>query len=101
MKKYWKILALLLKQAKPQPLLEQQEYVSSLLSINSVACATWAHFCTNSSEASSFPYFKLVLNEGKIAGIGTHEELLKNCDTYYEIASSQLSEEELKNGRKE
>lgn len=42
----------------------------------------------------------IVLNEGKIAGIGTHEELLKNCPTYYEIASSQLSEEELENGRK-
>lgn len=40
----------------------------------------------------------IVLNEGKIAGIGTHEELLKNCETYYEIASSQLSEEELKKG---
>lgn len=42
----------------------------------------------------------IVLNEGKMAGIGTHEELLKNCETYYEIASSQLSEEELKNGSK-
>ena len=42
----------------------------------------------------------LVLDEGKVVGIGTHEELLKNCPTYYEIASSQLSEEELKNGRK-
>lgn len=42
----------------------------------------------------------IVLNEGKIVGIGTHEELLKNCSTYYEIASSQLSEEELENGRK-
>ena len=40
----------------------------------------------------------IVLNEGKMVGIGTHEELLKNCETYYEIASSQLSEEELKNG---
>lgn len=40
----------------------------------------------------------IVLNEGKIAGIGTHEELLRNCETYYEIASSQLSEEELKKG---
>lgn len=38
----------------------------------------------------------IVLNEGKIVGIGTHEELLRNCETYYEIASSQLSEEELK-----
>ncbi len=43
----------------------------------------------------------IVLNEGKIEGIGTHEELLKNCPTYYEIASSQLSKEELENGRKE
>ncbi|MCI7812568.1 MAG: ABC transporter ATP-binding protein [Lachnospiraceae bacterium] len=37
----------------------------------------------------------IVLEEGKIAGIGTHEELLKNCETYYQIASSQLSKEEL------
>ncbi len=37
----------------------------------------------------------IVLDEGKIVGKGTHEELLKNCNTYYEIASSQLSKEEL------
>lgn len=37
----------------------------------------------------------LVLNEGKIVGRGTHEELLKNCKVYYEIASSQLSSSEL------
>ncbi len=35
----------------------------------------------------------LVLNEGKVAGIGTHEELLKSCDIYREIASSQLANE--------
>lgn len=35
----------------------------------------------------------LVLNEGRIAGIGTHEELMKNCDIYREIASSQLAKE--------
>ena len=39
----------------------------------------------------------IVLDEGRIAGIGTHEELLKNCEVYYQIASSQLSEQELKN----
>ena len=38
----------------------------------------------------------IVLNEGKIVGIGTHDELLRDCSTYYEIAASQLSEEELK-----
>lgn len=38
----------------------------------------------------------VVLDHGKIAGIGTHKELLKSCDIYYEIASSQLSAEELK-----
>ena len=38
----------------------------------------------------------IVLEDGKIVGLGTHEELLRNCPTYYEIASSQLSEEELK-----
>ncbi len=37
----------------------------------------------------------IVLDEGKVVGKGTHEELLKNCPTYYEIASSQLSKEEL------
>ena len=37
----------------------------------------------------------IVLDEGVIKGIGTHEELLKNCDTYREIAESQLSKEEL------
>lgn len=37
----------------------------------------------------------VVLNEGQVVGIGTHEELLKNCPTYYEIAASQLSKEEL------
>lgn len=37
----------------------------------------------------------IVLDEGKIVGKGTHQELLKNCPTYYEIASSQLKEDEL------
>lgn len=37
----------------------------------------------------------LVLNDGKIVGKGTHEELLSNCDTYLEIAKSQLSAKEL------
>lgn len=37
----------------------------------------------------------LVLDEGRIVGKGTHAELLKSSETYYEIASSQLSEEEL------
>lgn len=37
----------------------------------------------------------VVLHEGKIVGKGTHQELLKNCTIYHEIAASQLSEEEL------
>ncbi|NLC32030.1 MAG: ABC transporter ATP-binding protein, partial [Clostridiales bacterium] len=37
----------------------------------------------------------LVLEEGRIVGRGTHQELLKNCKEYYEIASSQLGEGEL------
>ena len=37
----------------------------------------------------------IVLDEGRIAGIGTHEELMQNCDAYRQIALSQLSEEEL------
>ena len=37
----------------------------------------------------------VVLDEGKIAGIGTHEELMKNCSVYQEIARSQLNQEEL------
>ncbi len=39
----------------------------------------------------------VVLDNGECVGIGTHKELLKNCDVYKEIALSQLSEEELKN----
>ena len=37
----------------------------------------------------------IVLEEGKIVGIGRHEDLMKNCKTYRQIALSQLSEEEL------
>ncbi|APC40553.1 ABC transporter ATP-binding protein [Clostridium estertheticum] len=37
----------------------------------------------------------IVLNEGEIVGIGTHKELLKTCGIYHEIASSQLTKEEL------
>ncbi len=37
----------------------------------------------------------IVLDEGKVAGIGTHEELMRTCPTYQEIARSQLSESEL------
>lgn len=39
----------------------------------------------------------IVLDEGRIAGMGTHRELIKKCDLYKEIAYSQLSKEELKN----
>lgn len=38
----------------------------------------------------------LVLDDGRLVGTGTHEELLENCEVYREIAKSQLSEEELK-----
>ena len=37
----------------------------------------------------------IVLDEGKIKGIGSHEQLMKTCELYQEIARSQLSEEEL------
>lgn len=43
----------------------------------------------------------VVLEDGRIAGIGTHEQLLEQCDAYLEIARSQLSEAELKGGRKD
>lgn len=41
----------------------------------------------------------IVLDEGKIAGIGTHEQLLKSNEIYQQIASSQLSQEELEKGK--
>lgn len=40
----------------------------------------------------------IVLDEGKMVGIGTHDELMKSCKVYQEIAFSQLSKEELANG---
>lgn len=42
----------------------------------------------------------IVLDEGSVAGIGTHEELLENCEIYRQIAASQLSEEELTANRR-
>lgn len=41
----------------------------------------------------------IVLDDGKVAGIGTHKELLEHCSAYREIARSQLSEAELEGGR--
>ena len=41
----------------------------------------------------------IVLDKGTMVGIGTHEELLKTCDVYKEIALSQLSKEELNNAK--
>ena len=41
-----------------------------------------------------------MLDEGRLAGKGTHDELMQTCDVYREIALSQLSEEELERGRK-
>ena len=40
----------------------------------------------------------VVLDEGRVAGVGTHDELMKTCEEYREIALSQLSEEELNGG---
>ncbi len=40
----------------------------------------------------------IVLDEGRIVGMGTHSELMRTCDVYQEIAYTQLSEEELANG---
>ena len=37
----------------------------------------------------------IVLDEGRVAGMGVHEELMKSCELYREIAYTQLSEEEL------
>lgn len=37
----------------------------------------------------------LVIDNGEVVGIGTHRELLKSCEVYYQIASSQLTKEEL------
>ena len=43
----------------------------------------------------------IVLDEGRVAGIGTHSELLENCEVYRQIAASQLSEAELNLSGKE
>ena len=40
----------------------------------------------------------IVLDEGVVVGLGTHKELLKNCEVYQQIALSQLTKEELENG---
>ncbi|HBB44883.1 MAG TPA: multidrug ABC transporter ATP-binding protein, partial [Clostridiales bacterium] len=40
----------------------------------------------------------IVVDNGKIVGMGKHDELLQNCSVYKDIALSQLSKEELENG---
>ena len=40
----------------------------------------------------------VVLDDGRVVGVGTHEQLMESCQAYREIAMSQLSEEELKGG---
>ena len=40
----------------------------------------------------------VVLDEGRVAGMGTHDQLMQSCDLYREIAYSQLSEKELAGG---
>ena len=40
----------------------------------------------------------VVLDDGRVVGAGTHEQLMESCKEYREIAMSQLSEEELKGG---
>lgn len=42
----------------------------------------------------------LVMEEGRIVGMGTHRELLEGCETYLEIARGQLSEEEIQSALK-
>ena len=40
----------------------------------------------------------VVLDDGRVVGAGTHEQLMESCQEYREIAMSQLSEDELKGG---
>jgi ABC-type multidrug transport system fused ATPase/permease subunit len=41
----------------------------------------------------------LVLDQGRVVGMGTHQELMNSCEVYQEIARSQLSQEEIERGR--
>ena len=52
-----------------------------------------------SQRASSVQYADqiIVLDDGEIAGIGTHQSLMDSCEVYRQIAESQLSKEELSN----
>ena len=45
--------------------------------------------------------FDLVLDDGEVAGMGTHAELLRNCEVYHEICLTQYTEEELQQQEKE
>ena len=50
------------------------------------------------NEGIGYWMAKQLLEDGNLVGKGTHKELVKNCETYCQIAKSQLSEEELKGG---
>ena len=60
----------------------------------------YGHHCRTAESVRFYMQNKFLFwMKGKIAGMGTHQELLKNCEVYRQIAASQLSEEELKAGR--
>ena len=46
-------------------------------------------------EAAKLPLI-VVLDEGNVVGLGTHDELIKSCDVYREICLSQVKEDEAK-----
>ena len=66
-----------------------QEIYPSQSEADSALCMILAFWTMKNAEQI------VVVNEGEIAGVGTHKELMKSCETYREIAMSQLSEKEL------
>ena len=66
-------------------------------SLNELTAKTKATVLVVAQRISSIMHADsiIVLDNGRIVGNGTHEELLKNCSVYQEIAYSQLSKEEL------
>ena len=67
------------------------EKIFPFMGVRFIAITDHYDSATGSDDADQI----IVLDEGNMAGIGTHRELMKNCEVYRQIAMSQLSEEEL------
>ena len=76
-------------------LLDEQGHALSVEPIRSRSEGRYYAIWADRIPAMGYKTYEVVLDEGRVAGVGTHRELMETCPAYQEIALSQLTEEEL------